>query len=96
MAQNLETKSGPRPAGRIAVLVYFSPPPAADKVISTISLGTAPRTVKCDGGIARPSGNGPVDKRSAASGTAVITLFSRRISHQSPRTGFGIRRFDAL
>jgi len=71
-------------------------PPAADKVISTISLGTAPAHGEMRRRHCAPSGNGPVDKRSAASGTAVITLFSRHISHQSPRTGFGIRRFDAL
>jgi hypothetical protein len=39
---SLAASLGPRPAGRIAVLVYFNPPPAADKIISTISLGTAP------------------------------------------------------
>jgi hypothetical protein len=87
---------GPRPAGRIAVLVYFSPPPAADKVISTISLGTAPAHGEMRRRLWVPSGNGPVDKRTVAGGTAVITLFSRYISHQSPGTGFGIRRFDAL
>jgi hypothetical protein len=91
---SLAATLGPRPAGRIAVLVYFSPPPAADKVISTISLAAVahgemrPRRW-------RPFANGPLDKRSAASGT-VTTLLSRHISHQSSGTGFGIRRFDAL
>jgi hypothetical protein len=92
---SLAATLGPRPAGRIAVLVYFSPPPAADKVISTISLAAVahgemrPRRW-------RPFANGPLEKRSAASGTAVTTLLSRHISHQSSGTGFGIRRFDAL
>jgi hypothetical protein len=91
---SLAATLGPRPAGRIAVLVYFSPPPAADKVISTISLAAVahgemrPRRW-------RPFADGPLDKRSAASST-VTTLLSRPISHQSSGTGFGIRRFDAL
>jgi hypothetical protein len=36
------------------------------------------------------------DKRTVAGHTAVITLLCRHISHQSPGTGFRIRRFDAL
>ena len=92
---SLQQHSGPRPAGRIAVLVYFSPPRAANEVISMISLA-----VLVHGGMQRrlwaPLANGPVDKRAIAVHTAVITLFSRHISHRCPGTGFGIRRFDAL
>jgi hypothetical protein len=75
------------------ISVHRAPPPKLSR-----RSHSAPflRTVECNGGWERPSGNGPVDKRTVKGHIAVITLPCRHISHQSSGTGFRIRRFDAL